>query len=542
MQRKFKADTDKENAVKEALQYINEILPRMNMTQKEQSRTELMCEESLMRLMEHSDFSRASHIAVRVRKSFGNVSIILSVPGNEFDFYGVVEDDMREKFSPYDNDYGASNILLRMFLPDLRYRHSGTFNVIAIKAVRSSYSLLLQTLWALAFAITAGLILRMSLPENYLTALNDDVLMLVYEIFLDAMKMCTLPIVLLSIMLCTADIHGFSGLAEIGKRLAGSFVFTQIFAVITGFVLVMIFGAGTGLNMYAFQGEASVNATLFTVAGMLKDIIPDNVLKPIVDNNALQLTVLGCILGIAAGLTASKRVLEIVDELSNIFMKVTEMFMNLMPLAVFCSVASMIITAGTNALLSVLGMFLAAMLGFLMMNLLYCVMIRISGLNPLHMFRKSARTMITAFTTCSTSAAIPDSLNACKAMEISSKLYSFAIPVGSSLNKNAFCLSLAAITLTAANMYGIRLSLTHLASLGALIIIIAPGTSWTPIIAISLLFENIGCPLNALGIIMAIYPLLDMADTVTTCNGTIASTLTTAKQLGLLDTEEYTRP
>ncbi|MBQ4431023.1 MAG: cation:dicarboxylase symporter family transporter, partial [Synergistaceae bacterium] len=119
------------------------------------------------------------------------------------------------------------------------------------------------------------------------------------------------------------------------KRLAGSFVFTQIFAVITGFVLVMIFGAGTGLNMYAFQGEASVDATLFTVAGMLKDIIPDNVLKPIVDNNALQLTVLGCILGIAAGLTASKRVLEIVDELNNIFMKVTEMFMNLMPLAVF---------------------------------------------------------------------------------------------------------------------------------------------------------------------------------------------------------------
>ena len=150
--------------------------------------------------------------------------------------------------------------------------------------------------------------------------------------------------------------------------------------------------------------------------------------------------------------------------------------------------------------------------------------------------------MITAFTTCSTSAAIPDSLKACKDMGISSKLSSFAIPVGASLNKSGFCLSLTAITLTAANMYGISLSLTQLASLCALIIIIAPGTSWTPIIAISLLFEDIGCPLNALGIIMAIYPLLDMADTVTSCNGTIASTLTTAKHLGLLDIEEYARP
>ncbi|MBQ6972251.1 MAG: dicarboxylate/amino acid:cation symporter [Synergistaceae bacterium] len=541
MQRKFKADTDKDNAVKEALLYINEVLPLVNMTQREQRRTELMCEESLMRLMEHSNFRRADYIAVRVRKSFGNVNIILSVPGNEFDFYGLIEDELREEFSPYDNDYGASNILLRMFLPDLRYRHSGKFSVITISAVRSSYSLLLKTLWALAFAITAGLILRMSLPENYLSVINDEVLMLVYEMFIDATKMCTLPIVLLSIMLCTADIHGFSGLAEIGKRLAGSFVFTQIFAVIAGFGLVMIFGAGAGLDMSAFQGEASVNAASFTVAGMLKNIIPDNVMKPIVDSNALQLTVLGSILGIAAGLTASKRVLEIADELSNIFMKVTEMFMNLMPLAVFCSVASMIITVGADALLSVLGMFLAAMLGFVMMNLLYCAMIRTAGLNPVHMFRKSAKTMVTAFTTCSTSAAIPDSLNACKAMGISYKLYSFAIPVGSSLNKNAFCLSLAAITLTAANMYGISLSLTHLALLGALIIAIAPGTSCTPIIAISLLFEDIGCPLNAVGIIMAIYPLLDMADTVTSCNGTIASTLTTAKRLGLLDTEEYTK-
>ena len=118
----------------------------------------------------------------------------------------------------------------------------------------------------------------------------------------------------------------------------------------------------------------------------------------------------------------------------------------------------------------------------------------------------------------------------------------FAVPVGASLNKNAFCLSLAVITLTAANMYGVNLSWLQPATLGTMIIIIAPGTTWAPVIALSALFEHIGCPLSSIGVVLAIYPLLDMADTVTTCNGTIASTLMTARMCGLLDTGEYSRP
>lgn len=539
MYRKFNA-ADKNGALQEALQYIRELLPRMKLTRKEQQRAELMCRESLMMLIEHSDFTRADYISVMVRKSFGDVNIILSVPGEEFDFYGLIDDDVHEEFSQHRNE--TANVLLKMFRPDLSYEHSGKFNAISVKAVKSSYSLLLKTLWALALSVITGLLLRMYLPEDYLTALNDNVLNVVYEIFLDAMKMCTIPVVLLSVMTCTSNIHGLSGLAKSGKILAGNFVFTQIFAVITGFGLVMLFGTGQGADMSEFHGGGAVSVPAFSVAEMLKNIIPDNVIQPLVNSNAIQLTVLGCILGIAAGLTASKKVLDIAGELSNIFMKITELFMSFVPVAVFCAVSSIIITTGLNVLVSVLGIFLAAVGGFILMNALYFVMVQSAGLNPVHMFRKSAKTMVTAFSTCSANAAIPDSLNACKSMGISPKLYSFAVPVGASLNKNAFCLSLAVITLTAANMYGIAFSWLQLATLGTMIIIIAPGTTWAPVIALSALFEYIGCPLSSIGVVLAIYPLLDMADTVTTCNGTIASTLTTARMCGLLDTGEYSRP
>ncbi len=93
MHRKFKADTDKENAAKEALLYINDILSQMKLSHKEHNRASLMCGESLLRLMDHYDFTRSDYISVRQRKSFGNVSIILYVPGEEFDFYAELEDN-----------------------------------------------------------------------------------------------------------------------------------------------------------------------------------------------------------------------------------------------------------------------------------------------------------------------------------------------------------------------------------------------------------------------------------------------------------------
>ena len=129
------------------------------------------------------------------------------------------------------------------------------------------------------------------------------------------------------------------------------------------------------------------------------------------------------------------------------------------------------------------------------MNAIFFLLIKFSaGINPLIMFKKSIPVMITAFSTCSTSAALPDSMNAAKSMGISSGMYSFAVPIGASLNKNAFCLSLAVIVMSVANMYGVSLSSQQIISLGIMIILIAPGTSWTPLIAMSTMFSYAGCP------------------------------------------------
>ena len=268
--------------------------------------------------------------------------------------------------------------------------------------------------------------------------------------------------------------------------------------------------------------------------------IPENIVEPITSTNMLQLMVLSVLLGLAMGASGAKIIRAVFHELNDVFMKMTEFFMGLIPLVVFSSAASMIITAGVKTILSAAGIFCTTMAGFAVMNIIYCLLVKFTvSLNPFTMYRKSLAAIMTAFSTCSTSAALPDCMRASEAMGISSKLYSFALPVGASLNKNAFCLNLIVIVMGAANMYGVNLSAGTILTLCVSIILIAPGTSWAPVAAFSMLMSQAGVPLDAIGLVLGIYTLLDMADTVTNCMGTISSTLMVAAGENMLEREVY---
>ena len=517
----------------QVLEFVRKELAGFKLNAKEMNRAEVICEESLLHLMEHSDFTKRNTFSVKVSKFLGDVIIELSVPGDETDLPAVPDTD--------DSEEAIRNLILRSYSHIISYKHYRNTNIVWIRASISAYSMLYKTLGALLLAAVCGLAVKHFLPEAA-AFLNDNVLEFVEEIFLDGMKMCTIPVVFFSVMLSFADVRDMSGLKRTAWKLMGYFVLLQTIAVALGFSLVSFFGTGTGAHI-ASKDIADIGNASFSLGDMLRNIVPENIISPILDSNTLQLIVMGVLIGTAVAAKNAKLIRSAVHELNDVFMKVAEFFMRFIPLVVFCSVASIILTQGADAVVSVAGIFLTAMLGFVLMNAVCFLMVRFAArLNPLRLLKKSLPALITAFGTCSASSAITDSLKAADACGISPKLSSFAVPIGASLNKNGFCLSLSVIVMSIANMYGVNLSWLQIISLGISIVIIAPGTSWTPVIALSTLFTQAGCPVHAIGMIMSIYTLLDMADTVTCCNGTLVSTLLAAKSEGMLDTAEYNRP
>ena len=534
--------SDSREMLAQSMRFIHESLSSLKLGDVELTHAELMSEESLVRLLEHADFTKIDRIRISVRKFLGNVSITIHIPGQEFGFNERMTEPLNpgEDFSP-DSLEAMQNIFLRSFSPNLKYRHSGKYNVIHIKAVRSAYSALWRTLGALVSAVITGLLLRMYAPENVSMFLSNNVFELVRDVFMNLMKMCAIPVVLFSTALCLAEIGSLSGFRKTGAKLMRHFLMSQVIGVTVGAVLVIVFRTGAGSNLVAAAQEVSSSA--LSARQIVMSFIPENIVEPITSTNMIQLMVLAVLLGLAMGASGAKIMRSVFHELNDIFMKMTEFFMGMIPLVVFSSVASMIITAGVSTILSVAGIFFTTMAGFALMNVIYCLLVKFTAsLNPFTMYRKSLAAIMTAFSTCSTSAALPDSMRASEAMGISSKLYSFALPFGASLNKNAFCLNLTVIVMGAANMYGVKLSAGAIITLCVSIILIAPGTSWAPVAAFSMLMSQAGVPLEAIGLVLGIYTLLDMADTVTNCMGTLSSTLIVAASENMLDREEYSKP
>ena len=538
------------NSLPEILKFVSTGLKELKLNSKEAVRSELMCEEALVKLIKHGDFSKNKFISVNIKKFLGDVSVELKVPGNEFDFYI----DGGLSFSEEDDDNDAveavRNLLLRSFSDKIKYKHQRNFNTVKITAFHSQYSALYQVFSALILAIITGFSLKNFASEEFSAMINSNFLEPLYSLLLNGLKMCAIPIMFFSIVSCFSQTGGGTDLSRM-KRAGGKMLFYAIFAdiiaICIGISIVLLFDIEKGINLTAISSSSSSSAAAQNVSlstgDIIKGFIPDNFLKPFFEGNMLQLMILAVLVGIAAGASNSKIIASAFDEINKIFMKIIAIFLRFMPLLVFCSITSMFISTGAKTLLLVLGILLAFIISDMLVFVTYYLMIAfIARLNPAVMFKKSVSLMITAFTTCSSTAAIPDGMKTAERLGISEKMYSLLIPLGTLICKNGLCLSLSVLTLSTANMYGIEVSLTKIFLIifySILLPLAMPGTPGVGLIALSSLFVLTGCPLDGLSFAVVIYPIRDMFSTTTIVVDTAVSTLIVAKSENQLDIEKY---
>ncbi|MBQ6773712.1 MAG: cation:dicarboxylase symporter family transporter [Synergistaceae bacterium] len=449
-----------EGDIHSTLSFIHENLEALKLVHKDLSRADLVCEESLLRLMKHADFCRKKYFMIRVRKSFGNILIDLSVPGKEFNFSGFIDIPDDSEFSP-ESQEAIQNLILRSFTSNISFKHLRDFNTITITALTSNYSGLYKVLSALILAIITGLTMRAFLPEDLCMTINNDIFRVVSAVFLNGLKMCAVPIVFFSIILCFADVGNLSGIKK-------------------------------------------------------------------------------------AGTSGAKSILRACHDLNATFIGITKILVKFVPLVVFCSISSTIITMGFDIIASFLGILLTILLGHALMNIIYSLLIKFcAGLNPALIYKKCLSVIITAFSTCSSNAAIPDAMTAANKMGISQKFYPFAVSIGTSLNKEGGCIYLSVILLSVMNIYGFNISFPQIISLAVSIIIllsVSPSMPCAGIARLSVLFMQIGLPLDLMGALMALTSIEDMFETPANCMGNITAMTLAAKSENLIDLKEYNKP
>lgn len=531
----------------EATGFVSRCLTEYGIPPKEAIKATLVTEEAIGSLVSHG--AENGKIRIGVSRQLGSIRIEMSAPGSA---YSLAE-NMATAAIPMDDDIGQEaqeaiqNILLRSLTDDLKYRHKDGYNHIRVTLVKSKRAFLYETLLALLAAAVLGPVISALVPAGISRILDVYVLKPVNTVYMNTLRMVVAPLVFFSIVSCISGFTDLSSLGKIGGRTFALYMLTTVLAVSVGIGSFFLFRPGhAALASSAAAGSFSAAPADYSIKDVLVGMVPSNFVAPFLNDNMPQLIFLAVICGIATGMIGhySAVLRSLFDAVNELFMKIASIIIRFMPVAVFCSVASLIIEMGVKTILSILGMFGTFLFGLLCMMLLYCLlMVAFARLDPRPFLRKYAPTMLQVFSMASSNAAIPVNMEFCrKKLGIGSRVYSLSIPLGSTLNMDGTCVQLAVFALALAKVYGIPVSGNGLITMAITIIILsmgAPGMPGAGVICLSVLLEQLSVPTEAVGLVMGIGPVLGMFLCMSNCVGDMVVTTVVAKKTGELDMEKY---
>nr|MCR4689568.1 dicarboxylate/amino acid:cation symporter [Saccharofermentans sp.] len=440
-------------------------------------------------------------------------------------------------------------IILDSMTNHIKYSHSNGTNYIRMTVIRSKRTFLYATIGSMVLAVLLGLLFSAVLPEGANNFLNDNFLDPVSTMFMNALKMIVGPVVFFSIVSCIVQFSDISSLGRIGGKIIGTYMITTAIAIAVGIGVFTLLRPGDASMAQTLADDASAISSQ-TVEVSIKDtivgIIPSDIITPFLESNMLQLIFLAVICGIAASMLGkySKLLTDLFTAFNDLFLKITAIIVKAMPIAIFCSILSMMLRLGIKTMFSVLGMFGTFLLGLAVMMCIYCLILILFGrLNPLPFIKKYAPSMLQVFSLSSSSASVPLNLEACeKKLGINKRISSLSIPLGATLNMHGTCIYLAIFALALAKIYGVEVTGSMMMSMVVSIFILsvgAPGIPGSGLICLSVLITQMHVPVEAIGLIMGIDALCGMFRTMSNCLGDVAVSLIVARSEKAIDLKTY---
>ncbi|MBR5969303.1 MAG: dicarboxylate/amino acid:cation symporter [Lachnospiraceae bacterium] len=538
-----------EDFFSKAVAFCDESLSAYKVDPTLKVQTMFLAEEMMIQLKEHMPEDAA--MTVRVRKALGAPRIELSAKGEAFDALSAAGNAfLDEETRDEDMEDAIHAVILQSYGDKLKYRNKDGVNRILVSAGKSGKKTLFYTLGALVLAVLVGFLFRMAAPANVNDILCGYVFTPFKTMFINALKIIVGPVVFFSIATCISQFKNLSELGRIGAKVMGMYLFTTLIAILVGIGMFTLLSPGT-FGMAAGMETAAVSVNMeadTSILGTIIGIVPSNFLKPFVEANTLQIIFLGVLCGVAVGLIGdyAKILKDFFEACNSLFLAITAMISSLIPLAVFSAVFLMVVQTGSESLLAMLHMTVTEFAAVGCMIVFYGLLVLLLGrLNPLTFFKKNLPGMLTSFSLSSSNAAMPANMAICEnSLGISKKIFSFSIPLGATVNMDGTSIHLAISALFLAKMYGVEVPASSMLSIVITIIMLSVGTPGVPgasLVCLGVLLNQIGVPVEAIGIIMGVDALLDMLRTMSNTTGDMAVTLTVANSEKLVDLEVFHR-
>ena len=540
----------------ECMTFIRDSLKQMRLSKKLIVGAELLAEEVIVGLSkngpENPDESINMNIRLEIKKRMGDIVVGISAPGREIDMnlLKTIDTDLfdDEKNDP-ETERAIRSIILNANKDKLKYSHDTGYNYFSIAVGKAERSSLITTLIAMVAGLLVGMIASALFSENITDGMVTYALSPVKTMFMNALSIIVGPVVFFSIVTCLSQFKDLKELGRIGIKVMSMYFLTTVLAVGVSILFSLIIQPGEwgGAVGKVATDAVSVNTDVDTsLLSTIINIVPNNFVRPFLESDTLQLIFLAVICGIAVGMIGkySKMLSNLFDACNHLFLMITTIFARFIPVAVFCSTAMLMIQVGGKALIQQLSVFGTFLLSITSMIVIYGLLLTVLGrVNPFKFFAKAKEGMLTSLALSSSSAAMPTNMNICtKKLGISPKLASFSIPLGATINMDGTSVFLIVFAMFLARMYGVDVTGSALMTMSVTVIMLSlgcPGVPGAGLVCLGIVLENIGVPMEAVGLIMGITPLADMTSTMNNVTGDMAVSTIVARTEGLLDKKVF---
>lgn len=419
------------------------------------------------------------------------------------------------------------------------------------KGEKKGMSLSTTIFVALLTGAVLGVLIHYFVPASYIrdTVIIEGILYVIGQGFIRLMQMLVVPLVFCSLVCGSMAIGDTKTLGKVGVKTILFYLCTTALAVCIALASALIINPGLGLNMDAIQISEVSSAETTSIVDTLLNIIPKNPIASMASGDMLPIIVFALFVGVMLAKLGNRAstVSNFFSEFNDVMMEMTMTVMALAPIGVFCLICRTFANLGFSAfapMLKYMGNVTLALIlqCFVVYQLLLFLFTR---LNPTKFIKKFFPVMMFAFSTATSNATIPmsiDTLN--KKMGVSKQISSFTIPLGATINMDGTSIMQGVAVVFIAQAYGIQLTPGNLATVVLTATIASIGTAGVPsvgLVTLAMVLTSVGLPTEGIALIMGIDRILDMLRTAVNITGDAVCTTIVSHQEGALNREVFNK-
>lgn len=367
------------------------------------------------------------------------------------------------------------------------------------------------------------------------------------DMFLRALNMIIVPLIFCSITTGVASVGSGGNLGRLGLKTIGFYVFSTLAAIITGLVLVSAIKPGVGAELGFAAPVDDISIASDSFGQTLIKIIPSNIFEAMMKGEMLSIIFFAILFGFFITRikeNARETLMAVINAVLDVIMEITMFIIKFTPIGIFSITGKVIaqqILSGNDVgeVIARLGLyFLTVLAGLLIHGMLTLPLsVKLIGrANPIKHMKNMMTPLLTAFSTSSSSATLPLTMEAVeKKNGVSNKIASFTLPLGATINMNGTALYECVAAMFIAQAYGIDLSIGQQVIVVFTALLAAIGSAGIPmagLVMMAIVLKAVGLPLEGLGLVLAVDRILDMFRTTINVYGDTCAAVIIAKSEG----------